>query len=670
MPIPVQDTINEHVPNGVTTVFAFTFAILDAEDLKVKLDGSPYTAFTISGIGSRTGGSITCTSAPTGSSLLLYRDVSLERTTDYQELGDLLAETLDDDFDRAWMALQDVDAANDRTLRVPLGETLPELPAASSRDGYLAFVSGTPVLIDPPSASDASALALSLADDSGANLIGWIRAAVGAVAYTVGDFLGWVEPNVLEFMSIAQRIDYLSRAGSIDVTSAVQAAENAATGAGRVLTWPSGCALITDQISRGTGSQWVGQHKNQGLPAFVNGTKIKFQPSTTKDLWVPSGAPSLYRVGYCTEGFHIAGNANARYCWDVHGINKSLFRHLTIDGFQTGVRNYATIHNTWECVSITNCSVASVLYDGGVSTTDVWDKYYFANAPMAVQTNGSNVAIRFKVGTVESMTSYVANIVKESQLMFGDIYTEDIGTSGAGTVAAFRVGYDGTTLAGAPQLIVMSGIIGGRNAGGVGSAFDIDSTDGIVVGGGLLVTRWTNGIKTTVNTLTAQVVSLGWVASSVSTLVTDDSKVTAFFPQTVFNGSGKNAQTHRFMGDSYTAPGGNCTGAITTSANWTLTKDGNVVTLKLPTVTGTASASPSFTFADVIPAKYRPSASLAFTCPIKNNGANQATPGVIAIDYLTGSITVYKDGTLTSNFTAAANAGLGAGSGTGVSWTV
>lgn len=164
MPIPVQDTINEHVPNGVTTVFAFTFAILDAEDLKVKLDGSPYTAFTISGIGSRTGGSITCTSAPTGSSLLLYRDVSLERTTDYQELGDLLAETLDDDFDRVWMALQDVDAANDRTLRVPLGETLPELPAANDRDGYLAFSGGGPVLIDPPSASDASALILSLAN--------------------------------------------------------------------------------------------------------------------------------------------------------------------------------------------------------------------------------------------------------------------------------------------------------------------------------------------------------------------------------------------------------------------------------------------------------------------------------------------------------------------------
>ena len=93
-----------------------------------------------------------------------------------------------------------------------------------------------------------------------------------------------------------------------------------------------------------------------------------------------------------------------------------------------------------------------------------------------------------------------------------------------------------------------------------------------------------------------------------------------------------------------------------------------MVTLTLPSVTGTATAAPSFTFGEVLPAKYRPSASLAFNCPIKDNGANQATPGMIGIDYLTGAITVYKDSSRTANFTNAATAGLT--DGTVISWAV
>ena len=507
-----------------------------------------------------------------------------------------------------------------------------------------------------------------LAATTGAGLIGWIRAATGAIAYTLGEFLGWQKPNVMEFMTVAQRIDYLTGAGALDVTAAIQAAENAATSAGRLLEFPGGCALITDTISRATGSQWIGEHRNQGLPSFINGTKIKFQPATPKDLWVPSGAPSLYRVGYCTEGFHVAGNSNARYCWDVYGINKSKFKDLSIDGFQVGMRMYGTIHNDLDNISITNSSTSAVLYNGGTCTTDTWGKTYIANAPIGIQTNGSCVAIRFRDLTMESITTYGVNIVKEAQLIVDELYTEDIGNGGSATSAAFRIGYDGTTLSGAPQLIVGKGVVGGRNAGGVGSAFDIDYTDGVQIGGGLHVTRFTNGIKTSANTSTNQVVSLGWTCSSVSNIVTDDTKISGFFPKAVFNGSSRNAQTHRFLGDQYSSPGGACTGAITTSSGWNLAKDGNVVTLNLPAVTGSASAAASFVFADVIPAKYRPSASKSFPCVIRNNGSDQATPGAIVIDYLTGSITVYRDGTQTANFTAGVSAGLTTG--TGVSWTV
>lgn len=188
MPISVQTPIIEHAPNGVTTVFAYPFAILAEEDLKATLDGTAFTAFTVSGVGSRTGGSITCTSAPTGSSLIIYRDVSLDRATDYQELGDLLAETLDDDFDRVWMALQDQLLIASRAIRAPLGESFDELPAAASRAlRVLGFdASGAPImltrtddggsalaldLLDTTSTSKASGMMAHLAPGGGANEI-------------------------------------------------------------------------------------------------------------------------------------------------------------------------------------------------------------------------------------------------------------------------------------------------------------------------------------------------------------------------------------------------------------------------------------------------------------------------------------------------------------------
>lgn len=463
--------------------------------------------------------------------------------------------------------------------------------------------------------------------------------------------------------------------GVTDDTDAVQEAETAAVAAGAVLYFPAGTYLITDTISRATGSQWIGEHRNKGLPGFVNGTKIKFQPTSAKSLWVPSGAPALYRVGYSTIGFHVEGNSasaagNSVYAFDVHGINKSVFEDLTITGFRYGFRCYATINNSFNRVAINNTYIASILYDGGVSTTDVWAEHYAANSPIWVQTNGANIGHRFIAPTVESITTYGMNIVRESSgFEVISPYFEDVPSANVATNALFRVGYDGTTLVGATQLAVQGGILGGRNAGGVGSAFDIDYTDGVIFGG-FHATRFTNVVKTTSNTQTYQVVSNGFTCGSVSTIVTDDTKVIGDFPLTAFNGGTRNRQTSRTVGDQYSAASANCTGAITTASGWGLTSIGGVVTLKLPSITGTATASPSFTFGTAIPAKYRPSASLAWPCCIEDNGANLATPGMIVIDYLTGNISVYKDCTGAANFTNAATAGLGQGAGVAISWTI
>lgn len=258
MPIPVQVPIIEHVPNGVTTVFAYNFSILEAGDLKAKLDGSPFTAFTVSGVGSRTGGSITCTSAPTGASLILYRDISLSRATDYQELGDLLAETLDDDFDRVWMAVQDLGAVGDRSLRAPVGETFGDLPIAETRaERVLGFDSiGRPVMLTRTD-DGGSALALDLASTAagkGSSMIGFRQNYALAVSQLLTTPLSNIV-SVSDYMTDQQVSDMHGGVVKPDITVAFQRAIDGfpRQGAPNWQQWkllmPIGVATLSSKVS-------------------------------------------------------------------------------------------------------------------------------------------------------------------------------------------------------------------------------------------------------------------------------------------------------------------------------------------------------------------------------------------------------------------------------------
>lgn len=160
MPVPIQTPMNSYTGNGSSTLFAFDFLLLLATDLVVTvtdLSGVVSTKtlgadYTVSGIGNVNGGSVNFTAAPPAMhAVRIFRAVQLKRDTDYAENGDLLADTLDRDFDRLWMALQDrfggaIGLAS--TLRVPASETIPELPGPSGRAGlYPKFtLSGDPTV--------------------------------------------------------------------------------------------------------------------------------------------------------------------------------------------------------------------------------------------------------------------------------------------------------------------------------------------------------------------------------------------------------------------------------------------------------------------------------------------------------------------------------------------
>jgi hypothetical protein len=158
--VPVQDPIISSQGNGITTLFPFPFAILESDDLVVLQNGATQSLggqYSINGVGSPTGGSVQFISPPAqGSKIILYRSVALERDTDYQDNGDLLAQTVNADFDRIWQALQDRGAAEGRAVRYPVTEYTIDgtLPLAADRASTLfGFAdNGMPAFLPIPAA--------------------------------------------------------------------------------------------------------------------------------------------------------------------------------------------------------------------------------------------------------------------------------------------------------------------------------------------------------------------------------------------------------------------------------------------------------------------------------------------------------------------------------------
>ncbi|MHA7847236.1 phage tail fiber domain-containing protein [Serratia sp. D1N4] len=238
MAIPNQTPYNIFNANGISTVFPYEFYLLNAFDLTVSINGAVQTTgFTVLGIGNVDGGQVVFLTPPAnGSVILLQRLVPTYRLTEYQDNGDLLADTVNKDFDRLWMAIQQaflylgltlnrpllggpfnamgyrienladpinaqdaatknyVDATADnrfiRTLRVP-ESSVAMLPSASVRSNkILAFNSaGDPISVLPESGSAANVMIelASAEDGRGDALITVKQPFIGAVARTQHD---------------------------------------------------------------------------------------------------------------------------------------------------------------------------------------------------------------------------------------------------------------------------------------------------------------------------------------------------------------------------------------------------------------------------------------------------------------------------------------------------
>lgn len=164
MPVNVETPIVTSTANGVTTVFPYSFTVLQATDLVVTAtaaDGSVTTYalnvdYSLSGVGSSSGSVIFGVAPANGLIITRYRSSALSRSTDYQQNGDLLSATLDSDLDRVWLVLQEQGRNVGQSIRVPeIGGTTVLPAAAAQRAGLLLGFDGTgqPAVVSGPIAS-------------------------------------------------------------------------------------------------------------------------------------------------------------------------------------------------------------------------------------------------------------------------------------------------------------------------------------------------------------------------------------------------------------------------------------------------------------------------------------------------------------------------------------
>ncbi|MSR15353.1 MAG: hypothetical protein EXR86_12475, partial [Gammaproteobacteria bacterium] len=142
-----------YVGNGATTVYGYSFQIYEASNMVVTQTDTGGVAtvltltthYTLSGVGSRTGGNITLVAAlPTGYTLVGRCVLPITQGTDLRNQGNFFAETHETVFDRLTKMVQQVYEVAQRAIRLPSSEvgsdlatTLPSIAGRASK--FLAF---------------------------------------------------------------------------------------------------------------------------------------------------------------------------------------------------------------------------------------------------------------------------------------------------------------------------------------------------------------------------------------------------------------------------------------------------------------------------------------------------------------------------------------------------
>lgn len=196
--------VSYSVAEGATqTSFVVDFEFFDDADLTVYVDGTLKTLvtdYTVSG-GAGSTGSITMsvTGAAGGSTVVIFRSITLERTTDFPVSGQFNITALNTELDRVIAVQADLKDQIDRSLKLPdydptVDVTLPDVDFRKGRTLAFNETTGTveagPTISDVQSVSAASADIARLADIEDGTLATNAIQTVAGVASNVATVAG------------------------------------------------------------------------------------------------------------------------------------------------------------------------------------------------------------------------------------------------------------------------------------------------------------------------------------------------------------------------------------------------------------------------------------------------------------------------------------------------
>lgn len=144
----------QYVATAAQTVFPYPFAIFAQGDLAVYVDDVLQvltTDYTVDGVGDDTGGNVTFVTPMAGGEVVtVYRDTAIARTSDIQQNGPQASSTINDEFDRIYIVLQELKTKIGRAIRFPftadISDTQTELSPLSSWYGKFLRVSSAGIL--------------------------------------------------------------------------------------------------------------------------------------------------------------------------------------------------------------------------------------------------------------------------------------------------------------------------------------------------------------------------------------------------------------------------------------------------------------------------------------------------------------------------------------------
>lgn len=387
----------DYTGNGSTTVFSFTFRIFAATDLvvtKADADGvetvlTLNTDYTVTGVGSYSGGTVTISPALSSDyDLTIQRVLPLTQETDLRNQGQFFAETHEDVFDRMSMINQQLQEQLDRAAKLPVTNT-------ADADALVAdIVLLADNLTDLNTIADAIGDIQTVADDLN-EATSEIEVVAGAIANvnTVGS-------NISNVNTVA--------GVSSNVTTVAGVAANVTTVAG-ISSAVSGVAAISSAVSA------VNSNASNINTVAGNNTNVSTVAGVSSAVTTVAGISSAVST-VAADGTDIGAvaaisadvQAVADIAADVSAVENIAANVTTVAGISANVTTVAGVSSAVSTVAGVSSAVSTV---SGISS-NVTTVAGISSAVSTVATNNANVStVASNISAVNTVAGDIAAII-------------------------------------------------------------------------------------------------------------------------------------------------------------------------------------------------------------------------------------------------------------------